>query len=81
MITHSVDDIANLLDVHARTVQQWVATGELKAVNVSRNRQSKKPRLRITQCDLDAFLTSRSVNSAKPKRTRKAMRKTIPQYV
>ena len=42
-----IKEAAERLQVEERTVRYWIATGDLKAVNVSRSAASKKPRLRI----------------------------------
>lgn len=82
MKTHSLSEVAEALGVSTRTVEIWISTGELRAVNVSRNRHSRKPRHRVTDADLNAFLASRE--TGKPARqTGKIRRKTesIPRYV
>jgi excisionase family DNA binding protein len=78
--TFTLDEVADSLGVSARTVQQWISDGELRAVNVSRSRSSRKPRLRIRQEDLDAFIAGRAVGSDPP-RPRRPPRRDIPRYV
>jgi hypothetical protein len=60
------------------TVKHWIRSGELVAVNVSRNRQSGVPRLRVRQSDLDAFLAVRSTSTSKPKADRRRPRSLPP---
>jgi len=63
----TVADVAKLYAVGTATVIQWIRSNELRAVNVSRSRLSKKPRWRITQSALDAFEAARGA-SAPPER-------------
>lgn len=64
MKSYSFADIAKSLIVSLRTVETWHESGELRAINASRNRQSRKPRLRVLQDDLDAFLVGRATNQS-----------------
>lgn len=59
-------EVAKLLGVSLRTVRIWIETGELRAVNVSANRQSRKPRLRISQ---EALAEFQRVREGKPSPT------------
>ena len=61
----------SLLGVSLRTVQSWISDGELRAVSVSRSRSSRKPRLRILDADLQAFLSNRAVGSDPPAQRRR----------
>lgn len=54
-MTHTVNDIAKLFGVHEGTVLAWIASGELKAVNVGVSLARKKPRWRITEKALEDF--------------------------
>ena len=60
-LSHSIEDVAENLGVDSRTVREWVRKGELKAVNVSRNKDSRKARLRILEKDIADFLTLRAI--------------------
>lgn len=53
-----VKDIAERFDVTEHTVLHWIDSGELKAVDVSRNR-GKRPNWRISPEALEAFEQSR----------------------
>jgi len=57
---HPLDVVAEKLGVDERTVRSWIAKGELRAVNLSRDRNSRKPRLRILEDEVDRFLTART---------------------
>jgi len=48
----TVDEVADQLRVHPRTVRQWIAKGELIAFDTGRG-------YRIKQSDLDEFIRNR----------------------
>lgn len=81
-ISRSLADVGELLGVHVRTVETWVAGGELRAINVSRDRKSRKARLRVMQHDLDTFLGARATDatSTAPRRRRR-QQPDIEQFV
>jgi excisionase family DNA binding protein len=56
----TVKEAATKLEVSPSTIRQWITTGEIRAVNLSRDPGSRKPRMRITQEELDKFLLRRS---------------------
>lgn len=78
--THTIDEVAASLKVSDETVAVWIRTGELKAFNVSRDRCSGKPRLRVRQSDLDAFLAARSTQPEPEKRRRPAKRQPFKRF-
>lgn len=61
-----LDEVAESLGVSLRTVGEWIAKYELKAVNLSRSGTSRKPRFRVLESDLQEFLRSRSTAPDKP---------------
>lgn len=69
--TFSVDEVAQRYAVSKGTVITWVRNGELKAVNISRSRNSKKPRYRITQAAIDAFEAARMPTPPAPRTSRR----------
>lgn len=78
----SLDEVGELHDVSTRTVEWWVANGELRAINVSRDPKSKKPRLRVLQVDLDKFLAARSTDAAAlQKRPRRKRVEILEEFV
>lgn len=81
MRTFALAEVAKSLGVSQRTVEVWIAAGELLAVNVSRNRNSRKLRLRVRESDLELFLITRETRSQPPAQRRKIRRKDIPRYV
>ena len=83
MSTFSFDDVAAQFDVSTRTVEAWVDSGELTAVNVSRDKASKKRRLRITQTALNAFIAARSTVPASEQKQarRRQSRVAVPSYI
>lgn len=70
----SIGEVAQKLDIDERTIRDWIAKGDLTAFNVSRNRDSRKPRLRISDDEIERFLQSRSTAPA-PTSVR---RRTLP---
>src|SRR5439155_4218712 len=56
---HSVEQVAERLGLHVRTVRGYIRDGRLKAVRIGRQ-------YRIAQADLDAF-TGRPVEAARPR--------------
>jgi excisionase family DNA binding protein len=70
--TFSVRDLCERYAVSEHTVLGWIASGELRALNVGRRLGAKKPRWRITQEALDAFEALRTPTPPPPKTRRKA---------
>ena len=68
--THAVKDLCERYGVSEHTVLGWIRSGELRAVNVGRHLDTKKPRWRITQEALETFELARTA-SAPPPRTRR----------
>jgi excisionase family DNA binding protein len=62
MNSHTVHTIALCHGVSDKTVRRWIQNGELKAINVGRNPNGRKPRWRISQSALDAFLAARTTS-------------------
>jgi len=75
-----IPQVAELLAVSPDTVRNWIAKGELQAVDVSATKRSQKPRLRVLKSALDDFITLRTVVS---KTQRRGPEKTpgVPQIV
>lgn len=55
----SVPEIATRLGVKSDKVLQWIASGQLRGINVA-ERVAQRPRWRISEADLEAFLEVRS---------------------
>ncbi len=72
--SYSPPQISRSLCVAPDKVRTWIAKGELAAVNVG-NRQ--RPRWRVSQAALDAFLASRSAKAPAPTRSTRR-RRTSP---
>jgi hypothetical protein len=51
--------VARELGVDPSTVIAWIKSGELKGSNIGKG--SQRPRYRIQQCDLEAFLKARQL--------------------
>jgi excisionase family DNA binding protein len=71
--TLSVRDVCERYGVGEHTVLGWIASGELRAINVGRRSGAKKPRWRITQEALEAFEAQRTPTPPAP-RTRRRKR-------
>jgi excisionase family DNA binding protein len=56
----TVEQVAEKLEVSVRTIREWIASGELTAVNTSRNPRSQRPRLRVLDDEFYRFLERRS---------------------
>jgi len=54
-MTLSVKDLCEHYGVGEHTVLGWINRGELRAINVGRRMDAKKPRWRVTQEALAAF--------------------------
>jgi hypothetical protein len=65
--THHVKDIAGRYSVAVDKVLDWIAKGELVAINVSTNPNGKRPRWRVTQEELERFEQSRATKPPAPK--------------
>ena len=62
----TVEDVADRYGVSGATVLGWIRAGELRAVNVSRSRHSRKPRWRVSTTALEAFEAGRSATAEPP---------------
>lgn len=63
----SLKQVAEHAGVKLRTVRGWVATKELRAVDVASRPGSDKPRYKVRPEDLEQFLDARSTMPAAPK--------------
>jgi len=76
----SVNQVAERLGVSRWVVRGWISNGELRAIDMSVNRPSKRPRLMVAQADLDAFLERRATSP--PMRVRQRPHSNgIPNYI
>ena len=64
-------EIADSLRVSTQTVNSWISSGNLKAVDVRRD-GSTRPMYRINQKDLEDFLSGRDAKPTKKKAKRHA---------
>jgi len=79
---YSADEVAEKLRVDERTVRSWIAKGELRAVNLSRDRGSRKPRLRVLEAEVERFLEARSTHpDVKPLRRRRRVPPPVERFV
>lgn len=80
-----VPEIADRLRVKVDKVLSWIHSGELRAINVSQ-KSGCKPRWRISEDDLAAFLearTSRGIKASQPacRRRRKKSAETVRHFI
>lgn len=74
-MTFTIRDLCNRFLVHEQTILAWIHSGELKAINVGRAIDKKKPRWRITEEALAAFELLRTPTQPAP-RTRRRRKKS-----
>lgn len=68
----TVSQIAERYSVSESTVLEWIRTGELCAISVSRNPRSKRPHWRITAAALEQFEATRTASGPPAPRARRA---------
>lgn len=77
-MTYTVRDLTERYGVGEHTVLGWIKRGELRAIDVSRNRGGK-PRWRISAESLAAFELARTV-SPPPQRTRPKKQPSVIEF-
>lgn len=73
--TFTIPDIRQRFDVSEGTVLHWIHSGQLRAINVGRTPDARKPRWRITAQALQAFEETRAATPAAPRNTRRRKRR------
>ncbi|MBQ2822703.1 MAG: helix-turn-helix domain-containing protein [Thermoguttaceae bacterium] len=68
----TLNEAAEHFKVSTRRIVTWVQAGELKAVNVSRNPNSRKPNLRFREIDIQDFEESRLTGKHPERKARKS---------
>jgi hypothetical protein len=63
---YTLPETAEMLCVSTKTVEAWVRTGQLPAIDVSRDPSPQRRRLRVTSEALQTFLDRRAVGGEKP---------------
>jgi len=64
-------ELAKLLAVDPDRVRTWCKNGTIRAIDVSENPGTGKPRFRIMPDAIEEFLASRSVTPPPPRRQRR----------
>lgn len=77
---HEPAPVAKTFRVSVHKVLRWIETGELTAVNVAAT-TSTRPRWRISQEALDAFIAARQSRPAAPAPARARKRAGGKEYV
>jgi hypothetical protein len=66
----TVRDVAFRLAVSATVVSGWIGGRQLRAIDVSGSRKSKKRRYRVDPAELDRFLAGRTTAAVRTARRR-----------
>jgi len=72
--------VAKLVGVSSDHVLALIHLGEIKASNVTLP-GAKRPRYKVAEADLEAFLAKRASTPPVPTTRRRARRETLPQFV
>jgi transposase len=78
--TLSVRDVSERYSVGEHTVLNWIASGELRALNVARHPNGGKPRWRVTAEALEAFEVARTSTPATPRARRRNRQPDVIQF-
>lgn len=78
--THTVRDISERFGVSEHTVLSWINSGELRAINVGRKADARKPRWRITAAALEAFEAMRTATPPPPRTKRRKRLGDVIQF-
>jgi transposase len=73
-MTYDVNDIMRRYNVTQHTVLGWIASGELKAINVGTVPGKRKPRWRITEAAIAEFEAQRATTPTKPRQRKSPAR-------
>ncbi|MBC7853296.1 MAG: helix-turn-helix domain-containing protein [Pirellulaceae bacterium] len=76
----TVPQVAESLGIDPGKVLAWIRKGELVAVNIAHD-SGGRPRWRIREAALDAFLLRRQSQPPTPVRRRTTARPVVKQYV
>jgi len=78
----SIQQIADWLTVSRDTVERWVNTGQLRAVDVSARPGRGRPSWRVNRESLDSFLATRA-NREQPtgKTSRRRKRSNVIEFI
>jgi excisionase family DNA binding protein len=78
----TVPEVGRRLHVSCEKIRGWIASGELRAIDVRACwGKGKRPRWRISEADLQAFLLSRSAAPAPRVQRRRRQDAAIVEYV
>lgn len=78
--TLTVQQVAARYAVAAHTVLAWIRAGELRAVNVARNRRARRPSWRITAAAVEAFEVARAPQQPVVKSRRRKTRADVIEF-
>lgn len=63
---HAPDFYAECWDIDVNTIRGWCASGELRATNVAKRADAKKPRWRISEVAAAEFMERRTRGPSSP---------------
>lgn len=72
---HTISEVAKRLQITERAVNKLLTSGQLAFTDVCSSPSGKKPRKRISEDDLQAFLDSRHTESRREKNLRHRRRR------
>ncbi len=73
-------EVANELGVDVGKITDWIAQGDLQAVNVATLSGGIRPRWRISRAAFDQFVASRQSQNATPTPRKKRQVESVTQY-
>lgn len=79
-MTYTVKNIQERYGVSQHTVLHWLASGQLKCLNVGRDPGKKRARYRITQAQLDAFEALRTPTPPPPRTRRRKRSSDVVEF-
>lgn len=77
----TLQDVGRRLAVSAETVRQFIHTGQMRAIDVSVDRASKRPNLRVRREDLETFEFRRTIDKEPPPPQPRRRLKHVKRYV
>jgi excisionase family DNA binding protein len=78
-MTYGVQELRQRFGVGEHTVLQWIHSGELRAINVSR-KPSGRPKWRVTKEALDAFVLLRTPTPPAPRAQRRKQAANVVEF-
>ena len=77
---HTVPALAEALGCDQQKIIEWIARGELVAINIASNPRGARPRWRVAHSELERFLAARQSQPPAPPAKRKRTNPAIIEY-